>query len=242
MVSVPLERVLGAEVGAVYRDLHASHGVTLRLGVGIDSIGGSGSVEEVRLTDGSILPAGAVVVGVGVTPRVRLAEAAGLEVDNGVVSNAQLATSAPRVYAAGDVASAWHPLYGARIRLEHWSSALNQGPVAAKNMLGLRTPYEKVPYFFSDQYDFGMEYRGWAPEADRVVFRGDPAAFEFMAFWVRDGVVAAAMNANVWDQGDAVEALLSARRPVDLAGLADPDTDLSELAALAGATPATDGQ
>ncbi len=233
MAAVPLERVLGPEVGAVYRDLHQAHGVTLRLGVGIDSIGGAGRVEEVRLTDGSVLPASTVVAGVGVLPRVDLAAAAGLDIDNGVRTDAYLETSAPGVYAAGDVANAWHPFYGTSIRLEHWSSALHQGPVAAKNMLGRTTPYEKVPYFFSDQYDLGMEYRGWAPDYDRVVFRGDPAGGAFIAFWLRDGVVRAAMNANVWDQGDALEALLAGRVAVDPAALADPDTDLAALAAVA---------
>jgi 3-phenylpropionate/trans-cinnamate dioxygenase ferredoxin reductase subunit len=231
LASVPLERVLGPEVGGVYADLHRAHGVTLRLGLGIDAIGGAGQVEEVRLSDGSVVPATTVVVGIGVLPRVQLAVAAGLEVDNGVRTDAYLGTSAPQVYAAGDVANAWHPLYGAYIRLEHWSAALNQGPVAARNMLGLTTPYEKVPYFFSDQYDLGMEYRGRAQGDDPVVFRGDPAGGEFIAFWLHDGVVAAAMNANVWDQADAIEALLAARRPVDPTALADPDVDLGDLAA-----------
>jgi 3-phenylpropionate/trans-cinnamate dioxygenase ferredoxin reductase subunit len=168
-----------------------------------------------------------------VTPRTHLAEAAGLELDNGVITDAYLATSAPGVYAAGDVANTWYVRYGARIRLEHWSAALNQGPVAAQNMLGLETPYEKLPYFYSDQYELGMEYRGWTAQPERVVFRGDPAGGEFMAFWLEGGVVAAAMNVNVWDQGDAVEALLAARRPVDAEALADPGTDLATLAAAA---------
>jgi 3-phenylpropionate/trans-cinnamate dioxygenase ferredoxin reductase subunit len=230
LAAVPLERVLGPEVGAVYRDLHASHGVTLRLGVGIDAMKGAGRIEEVRLTDGSVIPAGAVVAGIGVLPRTDLAAAAGLHIDNGILTDAQLTTSAPQVFAAGDVASAWHPTYGAPIRLEHWSAALNQGPVAAKNMLGMVTPYEKTPYFYSDQYDLGMEYRGWAPTYDRMVFRGDPGDGEFLAFWLRDGVVAAGMNANVWDQGDAIEALLRDRAVVDPNALADPDTDLAVLA------------
>jgi 3-phenylpropionate/trans-cinnamate dioxygenase ferredoxin reductase subunit len=230
LVDVPLERVLGPEVGAVYRDLHRDHGVTLRLGVGIESIGGTDRVEEVRLGDGSVLPASAVVVGVGVAPRVELAAAAGLEIDNGVRTDRYLGTSAPQVYAAGDVANAWHPFHETWIRLEHWSAALNQGPVAAKNMLGIATPYEKVPYFYSDQFDLGMEYRGWAPTYEQVVFRGDPAGREFIAFWLGDGIVRAAMNANVWDQGDALEALLLARAAPDPAALADPDTDLADLA------------
>jgi 3-phenylpropionate/trans-cinnamate dioxygenase ferredoxin reductase component len=170
VASVPLERVMGPEVGRVYRDLHAAHGVQLRLGVGIESITGTKAVEEVHLSDGSVVPAGVVVVGVGVTPRTDLAEGCGIEVENGVVADEYLATTAPGVYAAGDVANAFHPLYDRRIRLEHWSAALHQGPAAAKNMLGNPTPYDKTPYFYSDQYDLGMEYRGWAPEFDQVVF------------------------------------------------------------------------
>jgi 3-phenylpropionate/trans-cinnamate dioxygenase ferredoxin reductase subunit len=141
-----------------------------------------------------------------------------------------LATTAPGVYAAGDVANALHPLYDRHIRLEHWSAALNQGPAAAKNMLGQPTPYDKTPYFFSDQYDLGMEYRGWAPEFDEVVFRGDPTSGEFLSFWLHRGRVAAAMNANVWDQSEAIDALVRMRPRVEPARLADPNVDLASLA------------
>jgi len=233
LASVPLERVLGAEVGAIYRDLHAEHGVDLHFGVSVDALLGSTAVDAVRLSDGTVLPATAVVVGVGVTPRVEIAEAAGLSIDNGIVVDEHLQTSAPGVFAAGDVAYAFHPRYGTRIRLEHWSAALNQGPAAARNMLGQATVYDRTPYFFSDQYDLGMEYRGWAPSFDQVVFRGEPASRAFIAFWLRHGRVAAAMNANVWDAGDGIEALLQAGRPVTPASLADPDVDLTELAASA---------
>ena len=227
LAAVPLERVLGPEVGAIYRDLHAEHGVDLHFGVGVDALLGSTAVEAVRLSDGTVLSATAVVVGVGVTPRVELAEAAGLGVDNGIVVDEHLQTSAPGVFAAGDVANAFHPRYGTRIRLEHWSAALNQGPVAARNMLGKATVYDRTPYFFSDQYDFGMEYRGWAPSFEQVVFRGEPASRAFIAFWLRHGRVAAAMNANVWDAGESIEALLQAGRPVTPARLADPEVDLA---------------
>jgi 3-phenylpropionate/trans-cinnamate dioxygenase ferredoxin reductase subunit len=227
--SLPLERVLGEEVGAVYRDLHAEHGVDLHFGVGVEALRGATSVEEVRLSDGTVLPAGVVVVGVGVTPRVELAEAAGLSLDNGIVVDEHLATSAAGVFAAGDVANAYHPRYGTRIRLEHWSSALNQGPLAARNMLGAGAVYDRDPYFFSDQYDLGMEYRGWAPAWDEVVFRGDREAREFLAFWLRAGRVTAAMNANVWDSGDALDALVRSDQPVDPARLSDPDVDLASL-------------
>ncbi len=145
----------------MFGDLHANHGVDLHFGAGVAALEGTTSVERARLTDGTVLPAQMVVVGVGVAPRTQLAEAAGLTIDNGVLVDEYLATSVPEIYAAGDVANAFHPVYGIRIRLEHWSAALNQGPAAARNMLGQRTIYDRIPYFFSDQYDLGMEYRGW---------------------------------------------------------------------------------
>jgi 3-phenylpropionate/trans-cinnamate dioxygenase ferredoxin reductase subunit len=234
MAAVPLERVLGPEVGAVYRDLHAAHGVDLHLGVGTEAIVGSTAVEAVRLSDGTVLPASMVVVGVGVTPRVELAESAGLAVDNGILVDEHLRTSAPEIFAAGDVANAHHPVYGTRIRLEHWSAALHQGPTAARAMLGHDVVHDRIPYFFSDQYDLGMEYRGFAPGFDQVVFRGDPAGGAFLCFWLRGGKVTAAMNANVWDVGDDLEALLRSDQPVDVARLADPDVGLAELAGSPG--------
>ena len=229
MVSVPLEKVLGPEIGTVFRDLHAGNGVRFHLGVGIEAIHGAGSVEEVELTDGTVLPAGAVVVGVGVAPRTELAGAAGIEVDNGVVTDEYLETTIPGVYAAGDVANAYHPFYGQRLRLEHWSSALNQGPAAAWNILGEKKVYDKIPYFFSDQYDFGMEYRGWSTPQDEVVIRHGKSDKEFLAFWLRDSRVVAAMNANVWDQGDQLEALIHSRTPVDKAQLSDSDCEIASL-------------
>ena len=229
MASVPLERVLGSEVGGIYRDLHAENGVRLHFGVGVDSIGGVDGVEEVRLTDGTVLPAGAVIVGVGVSPRTDLAEAAGLKLDNGVVTDQYLASSDGGIYAAGDVANVLYPFYGSHIRLEHWSAALNQGPAAARNMLGDPTAYDKVPYFFSDQYDLGMEYRGWAPKFDQVVLRGDRSGREFIAFWLLGGRVRAAMNANVWDQNEIIEALLRADQPFEPDRLTDTGLDLARL-------------
>ncbi len=228
--AVPLERVMGPEIGAVYRDLHAEHGVELHLGTGVESLHGTRSVEEVRLADGSRLPADVVVAGIGATPRIELAVGAGLEIDNGIAVDARLRTSAPDIYAAGDVAAAFHPRFGRRIRVEHWSNALHQGPAAAMNMLGIVTEYDRVPYFFSDQYDLGMEYSGYAPTWDRVVFRGDPAGREFIAFWLdRDGVVLAGMNANVWDVTEPIQLLVRHRVAVDLDRLADPDQPLDTL-------------
>jgi 3-phenylpropionate/trans-cinnamate dioxygenase ferredoxin reductase subunit len=173
-----------------------------------------------------------VVVGVGVAPRTELAEAAGIAVANGIVADEHLVTSAPDVYAAGDVASVYYPRYQAHIRLEHWAGALNQGPAAARSMLGRGAPYDETPYFYSDQYDFGMEYRGWAPAFDEVVFRGDRAARAFVCFWLRGGVPVAAMNANIWDAGDAIEALLRSAPQVASERLADGSVPLEELAGL----------
>jgi 3-phenylpropionate/trans-cinnamate dioxygenase ferredoxin reductase subunit len=226
---LPLERVLGAELGAVYRDLHLDHGVELLPGTGVEAFAGARSVEEVRTTDGRRIACDLVVVGVGVVPRVELAEAAGLVLDNGIAVDERLETSAPGVFAAGDVAAAFHPFYGARVRVEHWANALNQGPAAARNMLGAGTPYERLPYFFSDQYDLGMEYTGHAAGGDDVVFRGDPAKREFIAFWMRDGRVVAGMNANVWDVTGPIRELILRRVPVDAARLADPDVALEDL-------------
>jgi len=228
--AVPLERVLGPLLGGVYRDLHAEHGVDLHLSTQIEAIVGNDSAEGVRTTDGLVIEGDLVVVGVGVSPRDELAQYAGLTLDNGIVVDEFLRTSAPDVFAAGDVASAWNPMYGRHIRMEHWANALNQGQAAARNMLGEDTAYTKLPYFYSDQYDLGMEYNGYASDWDRVVVRGDLAAREFLAFWLKDGRVLAGMNANVWDQGDGIKALVRSGAAVDADGLADRSIPLGELA------------
>ena len=226
---LPLERVLGLELGSFYRDVHAEHGVEWHFGSGVEECRGSQSVEEVKLADGTVVAGDLFVVGVGVIPRMSLGEDAGLTIENGIVTDEFLQTSVPGVFAAGDVADAWHPLFHTRIRLEHWSAALNQGPVAAKNMLGRQVPYEKVPYFFSDQYDVGMEYSGYAPTWDEVVFRGDPATREFIAFWLKDGRLAAGMNVNTWDVNDAIASIVASQKPVDADRLRDPDIELSRV-------------
>jgi 3-phenylpropionate/trans-cinnamate dioxygenase ferredoxin reductase component len=226
---LPLERVLGAELGRFYRDVHADAGVELHLGVGVMELRGGARVEQVVLADGTVLDADAVAVGVGVIPRAELAQAAGLKVDNGILTDAHLATDTPGIFAAGDVANAWHPLLGQHLRLEHWSSALNQGPAAARNMLGISTVYERVPFFFSDQYDVGMEYAGYASGSDQVVLRGEPSSRKFMAFWLCDSVLAAGMHVNTWGAIDPIQALIAAKCPLDPAVLANPDVDLTSL-------------
>jgi 3-phenylpropionate/trans-cinnamate dioxygenase ferredoxin reductase subunit len=227
--AVPLERVLGREVGAVYRDIHLDHGVRMRLGTGVAAFEGAGAVERVRTSEGDAIECDFVVVGVGVRPRIELAERAGIAVGDGVHADARLETSAPGVFVAGDIAAAQHPHCGERIRVEHWANALEQGPAAARNMLGRELPYERLPYFFSDQYDVGMEYAGYAPAWDRVVFRGDPATREFIAFWLAGDRIVAGMNVNVWDVVDPIQRLIRERIAVDDRRLADPGIPIDGL-------------
>jgi 3-phenylpropionate/trans-cinnamate dioxygenase ferredoxin reductase component len=234
--SVPLERVMGADVGAIYRDIHTDHGTRMLMRTGVEAFEGDEAVERVRTSDGRELRCDFVVVGVGVQPRIALAVQAGIAVDNGILVDEHLQTSLPGVFAAGDVANAHHPFYGEHIRVEHWANALNQGPAAARNMLDQRAAYERLPYFFSDQYDVGMEYTGFARSWDRVVFRGDPATREFVAFWLVEDRVVAGMNVNVWDVIDPIERLIRERVAVDERRLSDPEVPLKELAQVEGGT------
>ena len=233
-LSLPLQHVLGRELGRLYAELHRDHGVDLRTGVEVAAIEGAGRAERVRLGDGTTIDCAAVLVGVGVRPRTALAEAAGLAVDDVVLVDANLAASAPGVFAAGDVANAEHRFYGRRVRVEHWANALNQGPAAARNMLGHGEPYERLPYFFSDQYEVGMEYSGLAAGTEEVVIRGDLAGRELIAFWVDGRRVVAGMSVNVWGQTEAIQALIRSRAAIDVARLRDPDVPLEALAAAQG--------
>jgi 3-phenylpropionate/trans-cinnamate dioxygenase ferredoxin reductase component len=223
----PLHRVLGDTVGGVFRTLHESQGVTFRLDTGVDGYTGSdGRATGVQLEDGTELPADLVVVAVGAYPRTDLAQEAGLALsdDGGVQVDAALRTSAPDVYAVGDIAAHAHPRYERRLRVEHWANAKDQGTHVAQNLLGANEPYTASPYFFSDQYDLGMEFRGLPdPFGDELVVRGDLAGREFTAFWLRDGAVQAAMNVNMWDDGDALQALVDARKRVEPQKLVDAD-------------------
>lgn len=230
----PLLRVLGPEIAPVFARLHHDHGVDLRFGAEItELVGSDGRVTGVRLADGGLVEADVVVVGVGVAPNAGVAQAAGLPVDNGVVVDAALRTADPAVFAAGDVANAFHPLFGGHIRVEHWANALNQPATAARSMLGHDEPYTRVPYFYTDQYDLGMEYSGYVPpstEQPQVIVRGSLDRWEFIAFWLADDRLLAGMNVNIWDVTDPIERLIRSRRPVDADRLADPDVPLEELA------------
>ena len=229
-LELPLVRVLGTRVAQVFADLHREHGVDLRTEVKVESIDGTGSVSGVRLADGTVLPADAVVVGIGASPNVALAEAAGLAVDNGVTADAVGRTSDPDIFAVGDVANVEHPLLGQRVRVEHWANALNQPQVVVAAMLDQDGPQPELPYFYTDQYDLGMEYLGLGGPDDDVVVRGDLEKREFIAFWTREGRVVAGMNANVWDVTDDIKSLILSKAAVDPARLADPAVPLAELA------------
>ena len=240
--TTPLYRQVGPELGQLFADLHREHGVVFRLGDSARGFRGEeGRVTTVLTSEGAELPADVVVVAIGAAPNVALAEAAGLEMvapeaGGGVLVGPALATSDPDIFAAGDLANVAHPLLGRQVRVEHWANALHGGPAAARSMLGQPVSYDRVPYFFSDQYNLGMETSG-LPEPgyyDQVVYRGDPATLEFIAFWLSGGAVVAGMNVNVWDVTDDIQALIRAGyagTPVDTARLADPGVPLAEVLA-----------
>ncbi|MEU3604764.1 FAD-dependent oxidoreductase [Streptomyces sp. NPDC035033] len=233
----PLHRVLGPELGQLFADLHAEHGVRFHFGARITEITGQdGMVLAVRTDDGEEHPAHAVLVAVGAAPRAALAENSGLALvdradGGGIAVDASLRTSDPDIYAAGDVAASDHPFLHHRVRVEHWANALNGGPAAARAMLGQDVSYDRIPYFFTDQYDLGMEYSGWAPPGsyDQVVVRGDTGKREFIAFWLKEGRVTAGMNVNVWDVTEPVQKLIRSRATVDPDALCDPSVPLESL-------------
>ena len=229
---LPLVGAVGEEVGAVFAALHRDHGVDLRLDSEVKEITtADGKATGLRLGDGSSVAADAVLVAVGAQPNIELADQAGLSTgDGGVLVDASLCTSDHDIYAVGDIAAAEHPLFGSRIRTEHWANALKQPAVAAAGMLGEKAEYTELPYFFTDQYDLGMEYAGYAPTYNRVVFRGDVDGREFVAFWLdADDRVLAGMNVNIWDVLDDVKSLIRSRTTVDPDKLADPQAPLGEL-------------
>jgi 3-phenylpropionate/trans-cinnamate dioxygenase ferredoxin reductase subunit len=230
---LPLLGALGREAAEVFATLHREHGVDLRLGATVEEIvTADGAATGLRLGDGSTIDADAVLVAVGAAPNTGIAQAAGLSVgpDGGVLVDSTLRTSDPDIFAVGDIASAEHPLFGTRIRTEHWANALKQPAVAAAGMLGKPAEYTELPYFFTDQYDLGMEYVGYAPEYARAVFRGDVDGREFTVFWLDgDDRVQAGMNVNVWEGLDDIKAIIRSRSPVDAERLADAGQALGSL-------------
>ena len=227
---LPLLGVLGKDMAEVFAQLHRDNGVDLKLGVTISEIvlDDDGKPKAVKLDDDTSIDADVVIAGVGIAPEDSLARMAELRVDNGVLVNASLRTSDDDIYAVGDVANHDHPLVG-RVRVEHWANALNQPAVAAKALLGdASARYDNLPYFFSDQFDLGMEYVGYAPRDSykKVVVRGDTGKREFVAFWLDDeNHVLAAMNVNVWDVVDAIKPIIAEKQVVDPDKLADSSVD-----------------
>ncbi|HET8927561.1 MAG TPA: FAD-dependent oxidoreductase [Microbacterium sp.] len=227
---VPLAAALGPRLGASFAKMHQEHGVDLRTSVNVERIVGEGRAEGV-VVDGETIPADLVLIGVGAVPNTALAEAAGLQLNNGILVDPGMHTSAPDVFAAGDVANAYHPVIQRHLRSEHWANALEGGKVAANSMRGLRAVHSQIPYFYTDQYDLGMELSGYPPlmaDADLVI-RGDLDAREYIAFWVQGAHVVGGMNVNVWDVNEAVQRLIRSGQSVDLDRLQDPDVPLEDL-------------
>jgi 3-phenylpropionate/trans-cinnamate dioxygenase ferredoxin reductase subunit len=229
--TIPLQGPLGDELGAVFQELHEANGVVFRLPSDLVSFDVADGAVAGVVTESETLPADLVVVGVGAIPNTALAETAGLELENGVATDAGLRTSVEDVFAAGDVANSYHPVVEQRMRNEHWANAIASGKVAARSMLGLPAALDDIPYFYTDQFDLGMEYSGYAPltRDAEVVIRGDKAAREFIAFWVNGGRVVAGMNVNIWDVNEQVQELIRSGKQVDVAKLADPTVPLSSV-------------
>lgn len=231
-VPIPLAGAIGDELGMMFHDLHKERGVDMRMSVAVDKIVGShGKVSGVQLKTGEVIPADLVLIGVGAVPNVALADDAGIMTENGIVVDQAMQSSDPDIYAAGDVANAFHPLANMRLRSEHWANALNEGPAAARGMLGQNESFEDIPYFYTDQYDVGMEYSGYGPmtRGAKVVYRGNRDKREFIAFWLKDDRVVAGMNVNVWDVNDQVQRIIRSGKVVDEARLVDESVPLEEI-------------
>lgn len=230
---IPLQHILGAEVAGIFATLHRDHGVDLRCNTQVRRITGDNPRQGtgVELSDGTVIDADLIVAGIGAVPNTALAQAAGLELENGIKVNEHLCTSDPDIYAAGDVANAFHPLLGLHIRSEHWFNALSQPAVAARSMLGQNAEYSEVPYFFTDQFGLSMEYCGYVAPAgyEEVLFRGDKETLEFMVFWLKEHRVIAGMNVNIWDQTEHIKALIRSALPVDTEQLANIDVSLETI-------------
>jgi 3-phenylpropionate/trans-cinnamate dioxygenase ferredoxin reductase component len=224
--------VMGQAVGEIWAELHRSHGVDVRTGLQVKAIHEAGGrAAGVVLDDGQVVDADVVVVGVGAAPNLELAKAAGLVADGGVPVDTRLRTEDPNIWAAGDIALAQNTWAGRALRVEHWANAKNQGAFAGRSMAGAEDEWGDPPYFYTDQYDAGMEYWGWAdPRVDTAVVRGKPEEGAYVVVWLSpDGQVDAAMHVNQWDDADAVKALVQAKLTLDPARFTDLDVALSDL-------------
>jgi len=229
---IPLANAIGDELGTMFAELHQEHGAVLRMSVVVEKIiGAHGKVSGVQLDTGEVVPADMVLIGVGAVPNVALADDAGIITENGIAVDQAMQSSDPDIFAAGDVANAFHPLANMRLRSEHWANALNEGAAAARGMLGQNESFEDIPYFYTDQYDVGMEYSGYGPmtRGAKIVYRGNRAGREFIAFWLKDDRVVAGMNVNVWDVNDQVQRLIRSGKVVDESRLTDESVPLADI-------------
>jgi 3-phenylpropionate/trans-cinnamate dioxygenase ferredoxin reductase subunit len=225
----PLERVLGPAIGEVFQEIHSDHGVVFHMSEHVERLEGGERVERLVTSEGTTLECDVAVVGIGIQPNVELADAAGLEVENGVLVDERLAASAPGVFAAGDVANHAHPVFGRRIRVEHYDNAIKQGVGAARAMLGGAEPFADLHWFWSDQYDHDLQYVGFADRWDEIVVRGSLEERSFVAFYLRDGIVDAVGGLGRGREVRRARDLVRARRPVDPDRLRAEDVDLKEL-------------
>lgn len=222
----PLKSVLGEEIGRYFEDLHRANGIEFLADADTVRFSGAKAVETVETTAGD-LPADLVVVGIGADPIIDLAKSAGLDTDNGVLVDEHMRSSEPTIFAIGDIANARNTLLDKRLRVEHWDNAVRHAAVAAATITGAEEEYDWQPYFYTDQFDLGMEYVGHGSSDDDVVIRGDKSTGEFIVFWTRGGKVSAAMNVNIWDYGDELRALVG--KSVSAARLQDETIEITEL-------------
>ncbi len=227
---VPLSRALGRDVGEIYATIHRSKGVDVRTGTTVQSWHTEGSrVVGVTLSDGRREEVDLVLEAIGIEPNLDLPKALGLPIEGGGVRVDEALRAADGVYCGGDIAFHLHPVLGRPIRVEHWEVAKNQGRGIAADIVGGDVPYTKLPYFWSDQYDVNLEYRGNASGDDRAVWRGDRAGLTFSVFYLRDGLVDAVLSMNDSKTNEVGGKLIESRRPVSEAALADMGVDLNEL-------------
>jgi 3-phenylpropionate/trans-cinnamate dioxygenase ferredoxin reductase subunit len=229
VAAVPLVRALGEQVGAIYADFHRERGVNVRTGEMVTEFRGSDRLEAAVTSSGEVIPCDVAVIGVGVAPAVDFLQGSGIEIDNGVLTDEMCRTNIPDIFAAGDVASWWHPTWRERLRLEHYDNALNQGVAAAKSMLGIGEPYAPIPYFWSDQYDLNLQYRGYASRWDEIAVRGNPAEHSFSAFYLLGGRLRACLSVNRFPDQLAATQLISAASRVDARQLSDEGVELEQL-------------
>ena len=228
---VPLQRAIGPDVGAVFERIHRDHGVRYRFGQTVSAFEGHGRVESVLTDRGARIDCDFAVVAIGIEPETRLVAGTDVAVDNGILVDEHTRTNVPGVYAAGDVANHVHPLFGRRLRVEHFDNAIKQGAAAARNILGRDAVFDDPHWFWSDQYEHNLQFLGHAPAWDEFVVRGKLEDRRFVGFYMRDGLVDGVVGLDRGRDVRRAAGLIRARMPVDLELLRDEDVDLKQLGA-----------